>query len=481
MSNRAQGDRVAVLTSVHDALDPRIFFKQCRTLAAAGFEVHLLARHPRDETRAGVRIHALPRPRSRRDRPAQWLRLLWRTLRLRPRVIHIHDPELLPLLLLLKRLTGAAAIYDAHEYYGEEVARRAWIPAPLRRPAARVTDRVESWVARRIDAVVAVNEHMAAGFRRRGARAVAIHNYPVIGSGEWGAGSGEALTPRREALTPGPSPNPGRGEPLGNGGPTDPPLPRLGVGDEIPRSHGSPSPSIGRGGRRVRASRRAAATPSPTPHPASSVVGYVGLLSPDRGLATVYEAARMLCERLPSASVRVIGRVDWEGIGDGVPRDPAAWQAAGVELAGTIPADRVPGALAGLAVGWIPFLDTPNNRRTIPLKLLEYMAAGLPVVASEIGYLAAIVRASGCGLLAPPGDAAAHADALADLLADRDRARQMGAAGRAAVERRYTWKGEGRRLVRLYRRYASAGIGRESQSAYASSWSSTSSTSHQSR
>ena len=387
--------RVAVLSSVHDALDPRIFHKQARTLAAVGFDVHLLARHTRDETRDGVHIHALPPLSSRRQRPFQWLRLAWRTWRLCPRLIHIHDPELLPLLLLLGRLTGAATVYDAHEYYGAEVARRPWIPSPLRRPAARLTDAVETLVARRIDGVVTVNEHMAARFHRRGARAVAVHNYPR----ESGVGGRRAVTPH--------------------------PLAALRAG----------------------AARR---THSPRPGQASHVVAYVGLLTPDRGLATVYQAAQLLRARLPEATVRVIGRVDWSELPPEIPRDPAAWTAAGVELAGTIPAEDVSAALDEAAVGWIPWLDTANNRYTIPLKLLEYMAAGRPVVASEIGFIAEIVRESGCGVLVPPGDAGAHAQALADLLGNPEERRRMGAAGRAAVRARYTWATEGEKLVRLY-------------------------------
>ena len=79
------------------------------------------------------------------------------------------------------------------------------------------------------------------------------------------------------------------------------------------------------------------------------------------------------------------------------------------------------------------------------------MAAGRPVVASAIGYIAQIVGESGCGLLVPPGDAPAHADALAALLRGPDRARRLGDAGRRAVLNRYTWAGEGARLVALYR------------------------------
>lgn len=385
-----RGRRVAVLSSVHEATDPRIFGKEARTLAAAGYDVTLIARHGGDAVREGVRIAALPAVRSRWGRPGLWARLAWRTWRLRPAVIHVHDPELLPLLLALGRLTGTRTIYDAHEYYGEEIARRGWIPRPLRRVVARLTDAMETWAARRVDAVVAVNEHMAARFRRRGAQqAVAVHNYPPADYFNLDGAGAES-------------------------------------------------------------------NPAGTRHPL--VVGYVGLLSPDRGLTTVYEAAGMLHGRQQAAGhgegagvrVRVVGRVDWDGLPAGVPRDAEAWRRVGVELVGPVPSNEVPAALREMAVGWIPFQDTANNRRTIPLKLLEYMAAGLPVVASDLGYMARIVRASGGGLLAPPGDAAAHAAALTRLLTDESVARRMGAAGRQAVRERYTWAAEGEKLVRLY-------------------------------
>ena len=156
--------------------------------------------------------------------------------------------------------------------------------------------------------------------------------------------------------------------------------------------------------------------------------------------------------------MRLIGRVDWSGLPEGTPRDPAAWSAAGVELAGTIPAEEIPAALAEASVGWIPFRDTANNRRTIPLKLLEYMAAGLPVVATSIGYIAEIVNASGSGTLVPPDDAGAHAGALAALLGDPERARHLGEAGRTAVRNRYTWAPEGAKLVALYRELLPDGV-----------------------
>ncbi|MFN8556584.1 MAG: glycosyltransferase family 4 protein [Dehalococcoidia bacterium] len=374
---------VCIMTSVHDPFDPRIFHKQARTLAAAGYRVTLLAPADGDADVEGVAVRGLARPRRRTGRPLLWLRLMRRALRSRADLYHFHDPELLPLGLLITRLTGRPVVYDAHEYYRNEIATRGWIPRLLRRPAAELVHAIETLVARRLAAVVAVNEHMAAGFTARGARSVAVHNFP----------------------------------PLSYFRPAERPT--------------SPKP----------------------------VVGYVGALTRERGLEIAWEAARLLHTRLPEAEVRVIGRIDWSGAR--VPRDRARWRRdAGAVLAGVLPARAIPAALAGMAVGWIPFQPTPNNHRALPLKLLEYMAAGLPVVASDVGQTAAIVRASGCGIVVPAAEARAHADALARLLTDEGVAAAMGARGRAAVLARYSWEAESRRLLDLYARLAPAGPGR---------------------
>ena len=108
---------VAHLTTVHHPQDPRIFHKQCKTLRDAGYGVHLVAQRETSATVDGIRIHALPVVEGRRAR----LRLqpyVYRIARSIPAsVYHIHDPELIPLLWLLKQTTGAVVIYDMHEDY----------------------------------------------------------------------------------------------------------------------------------------------------------------------------------------------------------------------------------------------------------------------------------------------------------------------------------------------------------------------------
>lgn len=81
----------------------------------------------------------------------------------------------------------------------------------------------------------------------------------------------------------------------------------------------------------------------------------------------------------------------------------------------------------------------PTYREAFGLSFLEAMSFGLPAIGSRVEAIPEIIAHGETGLLVPPGDAAALADALSTLLADPARARRMGAAGRARVAQRFSW------------------------------------------
>ncbi|MFV1979818.1 MAG: glycosyltransferase, partial [Rhodothermia bacterium] len=114
--------RIVHLTTVHHPLDPRIYLKQARSLARAGFDVWLLARGEGLSLTASeledVTFVPLPGGRARTPRLRRQAVAIREIRRIEPDVIHIHDPELLPLARWLKRSLGAKVIYDKHEDYG---------------------------------------------------------------------------------------------------------------------------------------------------------------------------------------------------------------------------------------------------------------------------------------------------------------------------------------------------------------------------
>jgi len=165
------------MTSVHSAFDPRIFHKEAKSLVKAGYEVSLIAQHSQDEIADGIRILALHRPRNRLRRMLGG----WRVFRLARRekadVYHFHDPELLPVGLLLKLLTKAKVVYDVHEDYPADILTKYWLPTGLRRPASIIFDLIERPVSTRVDSVVAATDSIGNRFRK--GNLTVIHNYPV--------------------------------------------------------------------------------------------------------------------------------------------------------------------------------------------------------------------------------------------------------------------------------------------------------------
>jgi glycosyltransferase involved in cell wall biosynthesis len=86
----------------------------------------------------------------------------------------------------------------------------------------------------------------------------------------------------------------------------------------------------------------------------------------------------------------------------------------------------------------------------IPVKVFESWACGLPVISSDLPPIRPFFRDGEFGLLVPPGDSAALADAIEDLLKNPFRAEQMGRAGRKAVFERCNNKREIHKLISFY-------------------------------
>jgi glycosyltransferase involved in cell wall biosynthesis len=112
--------------------------------------------------------------------------------------------------------------------------------------------------------------------------------------------------------------------------------------------------------------------------------------------------------------------------------------------------EQIPAVLGDADVGIVCFLPDPNNINAGPTKLFEYMAAGLPILASHFPLWKAIVEGSECGVCVDPTQPQEIAAGLDYLHARPAARRQMGANGKAAVAARYNWEAEGQRLIQLY-------------------------------
>ena len=169
--------QVVHLTTVHVPTDNRIAMKECAALVRAGVSVCLIATGGPAPEVEGLDFVSLPTRIGRIGRLLRGNIDAWRALRVKhPRVVHVHDPELIPLAALYRTWFGVRAIYDAHEEFGKQIRGKKYIPRPLRLPAALLGHLLEELADRTLDRVVVATEEV--GLRYTGTKVTLVQNYP---------------------------------------------------------------------------------------------------------------------------------------------------------------------------------------------------------------------------------------------------------------------------------------------------------------
>ncbi len=169
--------------------------------------------------------------------------------------------------------------------------------------------------------------------------------------------------------------------------------------------------------------------PAP-PRPVRRRVAVVANLRPEKGHDVLVDAAALVLRRVPDA------RFDVVGTGPEFARVRARAEAAGVAGAFTFFGyqDDVAGRLRTADV-----FALPSRSEAMPNAVLEAMSTALPVVASAVDGLLELVDDNQTGLLVPPGDPAALANALVRVMSDRALADRLGQAARRAITARHTF------------------------------------------
>jgi L-malate glycosyltransferase len=186
--------------------------------------------------------------------------------------------------------------------------------------------------------------------------------------------------------------------------------------------------------------------PSAAPAP-DAVVGFIGRLSEEKGLASLVEAAGAVLERVRAARFVVVGEPF-------TPEDARHLVEVKVRIRdlGLTAAFEFPGYIEDVRdfLGTIRVLALPSRREPLGLVVLEAMAVGRPVVAFDVGGPREIITNNEDGILVSPGDVPAFARALISLLEDAGLARRMGEQGRAAIVSRFSSDLSARRTMDVY-------------------------------
>ena len=170
--------KVVHLTSVHSPDDTRIFRKECRTLAHAGYDVVLVVPDQCDEVRDGVQFRAVRHEGGRMKRMTRTAAaVVRRAMREQADLYHFHDPELLPWARIL-HLRGELVVFDMHENTPAAIHSRPWVPHVTRGVAALAYRMAERRLLADIPVIFA--EHSYARLYPWIAEHTTVLNLPVI-------------------------------------------------------------------------------------------------------------------------------------------------------------------------------------------------------------------------------------------------------------------------------------------------------------
>ncbi|MEQ9091545.1 MAG: glycosyltransferase family 4 protein [Balneola sp.] len=361
--------KVVQLSSVHYVFDNRIFNKITKSLVNNGYDVDLLIQHAKDEVVEGVNIIALPKVTGKLSRLFKVLPVLVKKVLDYPpeTIFHFHDPELIPVGLLLK-FFGYKVIYDVHEDVPKDILTKEWIPRLGRYFISNLIDLIEKSVSKKLDGVVTVVPSITERFKT--ANVVELRNYPSIKS-----------------------------------------------------TNGFAKQSENKG-----------------------FVIYVGSLTERRGITEMVDAI----DKVKYSEIELL--LGGAFIGDGLLQNlkqRKGWNK--VNFLGWIEKECLIPTIKGGIAGLLTLREIPSHIDSLPVKMFEYMFAGIPVIASDFKFWETFVLDNNCGLLVDPSNPQEIADAIEWIYENPAEAKKMGMNGKKAVIQKYNWSSQENKLLTLYK------------------------------
>jgi len=174
--------KVCVFLSVHPHDDGRVFFKEIRSLLAAGYAVDIVATTaPGDRPFEfhGAHVVPLPRGRGRFSLPLDWWRILRAARATNADIFHFHDPDLLLIGWLLRVWTGRPVIHDIHEGNAEGMLVKPYLSPPFSWLAFVLMWIWETVFSRLIGNVIVVEPNNEKRFKRLGCRVCRVENFAL--------------------------------------------------------------------------------------------------------------------------------------------------------------------------------------------------------------------------------------------------------------------------------------------------------------
>ena len=172
------------LTSVHTRYDTRIFIKMCSSIASnKNFEVNLVVADGKgNETKNNVNIIDIgAKTGGRISRMTTTAKKIYTHAKaLDSDIYHLHDPELIPLGLKLKKI-GKKVIFDSHEDVGKDILSKEWISIYVRKIMSEIYEIYETYACKKFDYIVTATPYIRDKFIEINRNTVDINNFPILG------------------------------------------------------------------------------------------------------------------------------------------------------------------------------------------------------------------------------------------------------------------------------------------------------------
>lgn len=362
--------QVCHLTSLHFRYDVRIFLKECKSLARAGYNVSLVvADGEGNEIVEGVTIYDIgKKPKCRIQRMLLTANKVFKkAISLNATIYHIHDPELIPVGLKLKK-KGLKIIFDAHEDLPKQLLSKPYIPQIVRSSLSKLIRQYEKKVCKQFDAIVTATPSICEKFLKINSNTIDVNNFPILDE----------------------------------------------LFMETTNSEGKNN------------------------------ICYIGGISKIRGIEELVKAIGIsksdtklfLCGdfREPELKNKVEKFSGWSK----------------VKYLGLIDRNDICEVLSQSIAGIVTLWPEPNHIESQPIKMFEYMSAGIPVIYSNFPLWMQIVEGNKCGICVDPLNPQEISTAIDFLANNPETAQEMGKNGRLAVVQRYNWELEEKKLLELY-------------------------------